>query len=277
MTKDQKIKLIEELSLNAWPSHKIELYDGWLIRFSHNYTYRTNSVEQVGPSSIPINEKIEYCESIYRNFRTPVSFKINPLIDPAFDTLLAKRGYTIRHTTEVMMLDLGHTDFHPYPSIAEEYEFYGRNSGLPSWIDYPHDVTVSLRDTITDEWIQGLFRLNGTVNPVLRRIVPSMYKAIPKQTIVASIEVDGRMAASGLGILDRGYLGLYAIYVEPGSRRKKYARSICSAILTEGRKQGCQKSYLQVVKGNAAAKSLYESLGYRDFYTYWFRWKGENR
>ena len=28
------MKLIEEISLNAWPSHKIELYDGWLIRSS---------------------------------------------------------------------------------------------------------------------------------------------------------------------------------------------------------------------------------------------------
>ena len=44
MEKNAYMKLIEEISLNAWPSHKIELYDGWLIRFSHNYTYRTNSV-----------------------------------------------------------------------------------------------------------------------------------------------------------------------------------------------------------------------------------------
>ena len=51
------MKYVEELSLNAWPSHKIELYDGWLIRFSHNYTYRTNSVEQVGASTIPAEEK----------------------------------------------------------------------------------------------------------------------------------------------------------------------------------------------------------------------------
>ena len=273
MEQDQKIKLIEELSLNAWPSHKIELYDGWLIRFSHNYTYRTNSVEQVGASSIPLAQKVDYCESIYRNFRTPSSFKISPLIDPSFDSFLESRGYAVRHATQVMLLDLNGPDFSPYERIAEEYEFYGRNSGLPSWIDFPNETTVSLRDTISDEWIQGLFRLNGTVNPVLKRIVPSMYRAIPKETIVASIECDGRMAASGLGILDRGYLGLYAIYVEPGCRRRKYARSICSAILTEGKKSGCQHSYLQVVKGNTNAHDLYSSLGYKDFYTYWFRWK----
>ena len=55
--KEAYIKLVEEISLNAWPSHKIELYDGWLIRFSHNYTHRTNSVTQVGTSLLPIEEK----------------------------------------------------------------------------------------------------------------------------------------------------------------------------------------------------------------------------
>ena len=47
------IKTIEDLSLNAWPSHQIELYDGWILRFSYFYTHRTNSVEQIGPSTIP--------------------------------------------------------------------------------------------------------------------------------------------------------------------------------------------------------------------------------
>ena len=64
-TKEAYIKLVEEISLNAWPSHKIELYDGWLIRFSHNYTHRTNSVTQVGTSLLPIEEKIHYCEAVY--------------------------------------------------------------------------------------------------------------------------------------------------------------------------------------------------------------------
>lgn len=265
------IKLIEEISLNAWPSHKMELYDGWLIRFSHNYTHRTNSVTQVGASSIPVEEKIAYCEKIYENYHTPAIFKISPLIEPSFDALLADKGYEIQHTTENMVMD--YVNFHPYESVAAEYEYYGRNSGLPSFIVYPHDVIVQLRDRITDEWIHSLFRLNGTTNPTLRRIVPSMFKAIPKETIVAYIEIDGRMVASGLGILDRGHVGLYAIYVDASCRRKHFARSICSAILTEARKKQAEHAYLQVVQGNTWAKHLYESLGFQSLYTYWFRVK----
>ena len=43
--REKDIQYLEEVSLNAWPSYMIELYDGWLIRFSYNYSYRTNSVE----------------------------------------------------------------------------------------------------------------------------------------------------------------------------------------------------------------------------------------
>lgn len=271
MNDEAYMKLIEEISLNAWPSHKIELYDGWLIRFSHNYTYRTNSVEQVGASSIPVEEKIAYCEDMYSNFHTPANFKINPLLDPSFDQLLAEKGYNIRHTTEVMTMPMDR--FRPYQAVSAEYEYYCRNSGLPSFIEYPDSTIVQMRDRITDEWINSLFRLNGTTNPTLRRIVPSMFKAIPKETIVAFIEIDGRTVASGLGILDRGHIGLYAIYVDASCRHKNFARAICSAILSEAEKKGARHAYLQVVQGNAGARHLYETLGYQKFYTYWFRSK----
>lgn len=269
MDKRAYMKLIEEISLNAWPSHKMELYDGWLIRFSHNYTHRTNSVEQIGISSIPTEEKIAYCEQVYANFHTPANFKINPLLDPSFDALLAKRGYETAHTTEVMTMPMER--FVPYEPVYVEYEYYGRNSRLPSSVYYPEDVVVQLRDRITDEWITSLFHLNGTTNPTLRRIVPSMFKAIPKEIIAAFIEQNGKVAACGLGILDRGHIGLYAIYVDPGCRRKSYARCICSSILAEAYKKGAGHAYLQVVKGNQLAKRLYQSLGFADFYTYWFR------
>ena len=56
----ENIKKIEDMSLNAWPSHKMELYDGWILRFSYFYTHRTNSVEQFGNSMLTWREKVAY-------------------------------------------------------------------------------------------------------------------------------------------------------------------------------------------------------------------------
>ena len=41
---EASIKKIEDMSLNAWPSHKMELYDGWILRFYYFYTPITTSV-----------------------------------------------------------------------------------------------------------------------------------------------------------------------------------------------------------------------------------------
>lgn len=265
------IHLIEEISLNAWPSHKMELYDGWLIRFSYNYTHRTNCVNLVAPSTLPLEEKIAFCENEYRNVHTPAIFKISPSEAESFDPVLEKHGYEIQHTTDVLTMSL--TDFRPYPSIGAEYESYQRNSGLPSFVTYPGNVLVQLCDTITDDWITSLFRLNGTTNPTHLRVVPSMFKAIPKQTIVARIEIDGRMVASGLGILDREHIGLYAIYVDASCRRKHFGQAICSTIISEAEKLGATHAYLQVVAHNHPARKMYEQLGFQYLYTYWFRAK----
>ncbi len=263
------MNLIEEISLNAWPAHMCELYDGWLLRFSHNYTHRTNCVNLIAPSTLPLQEKVEFCENEYRNVHSPTIFKISPLLDPSFDTFLTERGYTEEHRTNVMTMPLSQAQ--PWQAVTYEYESYQRNSGLPSLISYPGEIMVQLCDTITEDWVSNLFRLNGTTNPTHQRIVPAMYKAIPKETIAATIELNGRVVACGLGILDRSHVGLYAIYVDKSCRKMHFGRAICSAILTEAQKKGCTHAYLQVVDKNDAARQLYESLGFEYFYTYWFR------
>lgn len=246
---NQNIKIIEDLSLNAWPSHQIQVYDGWILRFSYFYTHRTNSVEQIGSSTIPIKEKIEYCERVYEKWGTPAIFKISPLVDRSFDYMLSELGYEIGHTTEVMAMD------------------------LTVYKKQPHLEAVCLSNQIRSEWIEGLFALKDTANVIHRQIVPSMYRAIPKDTIAACIYKDGKIVATGLGILDREYIGLYAIHVDTRFRQKHWGYSICSSILNEGIRRGATKSYLQVVKGNLPARKLYQSLGFEYLYTYWFRQK----
>lgn len=235
------------MSLNAWPSHQMELYDGWILRFSYFYTHRTNSVEQFGTSTLPWSVKIPYCESRYQRWQTPTIFKISPLVSEDFDYMLENRGYEIQHTTNVMYLDLANARIN--------YKF--------------SDVTLD--DHVSDEWIHSLFALKNTTDPNHLRVVPSMYAAIPKDTICAHITKDGKVIATGLGVIDRNYVGLYAIHVHDDYRHQGYARQICTAILNEARNRGLTSSYLQVVDGNTDARKLYEAIGYSFLYQYWFR------
>ena len=135
-------------------------------------------------------------------------------------------------------------------------------------------VAVTVSSFIPPKWIDSLFALKSTTNVMHRMVVPSMYRAIPKETICTSIQDEtGTIIATGLGIRDRDYVGVYAIHVHPAYRHRHYASSICRTILSEGIRLGATKAYLQVVEGNTPAITLYESLGFSYLYTYWFRAK----
>lgn len=253
------IKKIEDLSLNAWPSHQMEVYDGWILRFSYLYTHRTNCVEQIGASILSLEEKIEYCERMYARWGTPGIFKISPVTDPALDGFLQERGYHIEHDIYVMTADLTYTTL---PVVSE--------SILPG-------LSLTVMPKVDNEWIEALFSLKKTDNEIHRRIVPSMYAAIPKDEIAVYIrDESGRIIATGLGILDRDYVGVYAIHVHEDYRRRGLARFIVGTILRAGYKKGAAHSYLQVVSSNAAAKSLYRSLGFNIAYRCWFRVNGDD-
>lgn len=244
-----QIKTIEDLSLNAWPSHQIQVYDGWILRFSHFYTHRTNSVEELGPSTLPLEEKIQYCEKIYDYWRSPAVFKITPLSNPDLDQQLDQRNYQIEHITEVMTMALSN----------------------PIYIEETPNFSVQTTNEITQDWIDALFELKGTTDPIHKKIVPSMYAAIPKDVIAVSITDHNQCVATGLGILDRDYIGIYAIHVADDHRRKGYGEAIVKTLLSAGQATGAANAYLQVVADNTAAKHLYRKIGFQQLYTYWFR------
>src|SRR4030042_4455225 len=76
------IRLIEEISVNAWPALQTSLYDGWVLRFAGGFSRRSNSILPLYPSQKEIIQKIRMCESLYRERGLPVVFKITPASDP---------------------------------------------------------------------------------------------------------------------------------------------------------------------------------------------------
>ena len=282
------IKTIEDLSLNAWPSHQMQLYDGWILRFSYFYTHRTNCVEQFGSSVLPLEEKIPYCEGIYRRWKSPCIFKITPLSDPHLDGLLEARGYGIQNKTHMMCMELGELPEEKMIGAAQtRAEVSGTaddggrttEAGAKTAVSNRKRFTtirsgdMTVRDRIPDEWIDALFTIKGDATVTHLKIVPSMYAAIPKDVRCIYIRDEEKIVATGLGILDRDYIGVYAINVDAGHRRQGLARKIVKTLLEEGKKAGARRAYLQVVADNDPAIRLYEDLGFSPAYTYWFRVK----
>ena len=86
-----------------------------------------------------------------------------------------------------------------------------------------------------------------------------------------TLSVDGLVVACGLGVVERGFIGLHDIITDKAYRNRGLAEQMILHLLHWGKSHGADESYLQVVKGNAAARRLYAKLGYTDVYSYWYR------
>ena len=58
------------------------------------------------------------------------------------------------------------------------------------------------------------------------------------------------------------WVGLSAVHVLEGARRRGLARELCSALLCWGGGRGATRAYVQVLADNSAAIRLYESMGF---------------
>lgn len=244
------IQIIEEHSLNAWPAHQSLLYDGWVLRFAAGYTRRANSVNPIYASRLDPGEKIAACEAAYTAQGQPTIFKITPIAQPgALDGLLAARGYRKEAQTSVQVLE-------PIDAALGE--------------PHPRVEVVCLDSTLSEAWIADYVALNGVKAehvPAMRRLLENI---LPERRFV-SVKSGGRTVAMALGVLERGYLGIYDVVTAPDQRRQGFGAALMGELLSWSCAQGACRAYLQVMLDNAPALALYAGLGFREVYPYWYR------
>ena len=79
--------------------------------------------------------------------------------------------------------------------------------------------------------------------------------------------------ACGIAVVESGWVGLFGLVTELDMRRRGLGRRLTKALLESGAAAGAKTAYLQVEADNDPALRLYESLGFRDVYQYWYRVK----
>lgn len=242
----QTIQTIEEASFRAWPAAEQQVYDGWVLRFAGGYTKRANSVNPVYPGQEEVQEKINRCERLYLSRNLKPVFRLTPLAFPAnLDELLARRGYVYKDPTSVQVLEL------------EAWQA-GSGEGLKYWPE------------VSTGWLNSFMQVSAVPMPqphldILTRIAPDKCFAV--------LYRQDRPVACGLGVLEGRYMGLFDVVTAPAERRKGYGRELVGSILSWGRSNGAQTAYLQVMTINKPALKLYEQLGFREIYQYWYRIK----
>lgn len=240
------IRLIEEISINAWPSPQTLVYDGWVIRFAEGYTRRANSINPLYPSTQRLADKVQYCETLFRNQGLPPVFKLTDASEPSeLDSLLDSLGYVTDALTGVRLLNLN-----------------GWRGRVES--------KVQLTEALTPQWFTGYWRTSGNpakhesaARQILSNILPGH--------VFASINVEDQLVAFGLGVLQNGYFGLYDIVTVPAYRRQGLGRTIVEALISWAWAHSAHTAYLQVMLNNPPALALYEQIGFQPAYHYWYR------
>lgn len=236
---------IEEIALNSWPSLQTYVVDGWLLRFAQGYTKRSNSVSPIYGSctdDAELHARIDEVERLYQKAGLNTIFKITPFVQPAALTeKLAARGYVEVEPSSVRRLELRHL---PEPELQCR-------------------ITAAL----SEEWLDTIARMQGMSEESVV-VSRSLLTAAKLEQGFAILYSGGMPVACGLGVIERGYLGLYDIVTDESCRKQGYGEQLVRHLLRWGLRGGAHTCYLLVVLSNSPALKLYDKFGFQEIYTY---------
>lgn len=250
---------LEELARRSWPALLETQIDGWLVGSSGAYTRRANCVTPVSAGKLPVEERIDRVEAhCARRDQHPV-FKLHPAAQPAdLDARLARRGYARRSETIVMTrgLDAVGDSMAPKtssPAVSDDVKIVpGRLA--PEWFK------ASVEFSTVPETRRADYRA------ILDRILSTV-----KTPLFGSVECDGAIRSLALGCLVEETLSLLQVATEPDARGHGLAGLVLSGLLGAAKQRGGTCALLAVEADNAAARRVYQRLGFVERYLYAYR------
>lgn len=245
MTDTALVRTLEERLFNAWPALQTVYVDGWLLRMAGGHTKRSNAASPFYPSTLTGEELLREVKATYRRAGIPPMVRITPLASPGIDAALAAAGWTVYDESDVMTAPL---------------------AGRVRILGAP-DAAVVLSQEPSPAWIEGAAEAYGFAD-WQREMLARIVDAIRVETAFATVYVGRKPVGFGLGVADRGHVGLYDLAVHPAARGAGAGRSMIGSLMHWGRSHGAHTAYLQVRGTNERAQALYRRLGFSKAYSY---------
>ncbi|MGW6685864.1 GNAT family N-acetyltransferase [Streptomyces sp. NPDC054961] len=225
----------------AWPPLESEPLGAWTLRAADGFTRRANSVLPLGDPGIPLDDALARVTSWYARRGLPAYVQVATGAEGTQELLcaeLADRGWDREVSAEV------------------------RTGGLAALADVDDRMLatageVRLTRAPDEEWLARYGRVDDP--EVARRVLtagPSVWFAALPGRAIGRLVVDGRWA------------GFAAVEVDPEHRRQGLATAVMAALALRALEEGASAAWLQVESGNAAARALYEGMGFSVHHSY---------
>ena len=238
---------VEEIGLNALQTQRQLFYDGWLLRVSPGKAKRARSVNAHFGSTLPLAQKIAYCERFYAERGLPPLFRITPFVHPAnLDAELEARGYQAFEPTRVQLVRLTRP---PEAPPVEGIEFVTPSAAaFAEAVGEIQEATAEQRAVYLERMIHS---------PLTTRWVIAL--------------MDGRPVGTGAVMLEDGMAGVFTMGTLPEMRARGIASGMLAGMLRWAWEHSASHAYLQVSADNTRAISVYRKFGFADAYTYHYR------
>jgi len=250
MKTSDRIRRLEELTLNTSPAIHQSFYDGWVLRASGTETRRANSVTALQPSLLPLDEKIAWTEAWYRTHGQPAVFRLaEQCSPPELDQLLEQRGYSHEVVTDVMTCDLA--------------------EGIPPG-DYSLPADAKIIERSEAEGLDDVHRMRA-ISPE-QHLLDVRRQALWKgPQLYLTLKTAHGTASTGMARIEDGHLGIFNMRTASKARDKGYATVLVAYLLAWGLEQGAKTAFLQVDQSNDPAHTIYRKFGFVPQYSYWHR------
>lgn len=241
----------------CWPPLRVvETSDGWRAGLSGGVTRRANSAVALRVPA-DVVRAVDEVEALYAAEGQRAVIRVGgATVDDVVDRELDRRGWATRSAADVLARELDGDD--------EQAPHAGAG-----------DVDVTWAREPDEDWLGTYLAVKsgGAHGEVLRGILAGGDAWHVTARDRATSDVVGVIRVA----LADGWAALSCLMVEEAARRRGIGRTLTAAGLRLAREQGVTRAFLQVEQGNAAARALYDGLGFVHVDSYRYREPDQGR